>query len=190
MIEKNSLRQQMKLKRSQLTAGSKDEMDRSIFDKLKQDETFLRANKIFIFVSLGQEVDTHKIILHALNLGKQVLVPKVISMAEGMKAIKINSLEELSPGKMGILEPTMEMKEVANVQDIELVILPGLAFDKQGGRIGYGGGFYDRFIKNVNKEAKIIGICYDFQIVSKVPMEEHDVKPSKLITETINISIN
>ena len=182
MKEKDNLRETMKLKRESLCFNEKISLDNLIYKNIIENSYFVEAQSIFIFVSFGSEVDTHRIIEHALSQGKKVSVPKVISRNQGMKAITINSFKDLVPGKMGILEPNSELTEEL-LENIDLVILPGLAFDRLGGRLGYGGGFYDRFLCEIHSNTVILGIAYDLQIVGLVPMEEKDIRFHKLITE-------
>lgn len=183
MKTKADIRTFIKEKREKLTKAEKDKFDEEIYEKLLSLPSYIGAKNIFVFVSFGDEVDTHAIINKALADKKQVSVPKVISKAQGMLAISIDSLEELAPGVMGILEPkTINVSKQA--KRFDLVILPGLAFDKSGGRLGYGGGFYDKFLQNLNKDCKLIGLGYDFQIIEKVPMENWDIKIQGVITES------
>ena len=97
-----------------------------------------------------------------------------------MDFIKINSLEDLEENKMGILEPKDNFNKKPD--KIDLMILPGLAFHLNGGRIGYGGRYYDRYLMDRNEVLKI-SLCYEVQIIDKIPMEEHDIEYDYLITE-------
>jgi len=155
--------------------------DDVIFSKFIDSEYYKNSEVIFIFVSFRSEVDTHRIIKKALEDGKTICVPRVISKNDGMKAFRINSIEELKKGSFGVLEPSADCKEVPGAE-IDLVVMPGAAFDKNGGRIGYGGGFYDRFLSGLRHNAKKIALAYDFQILKHVPMDEHDIKPDGIIT--------
>ena len=174
MLSKIELRKKMIELRENLDNHSFEEYNRSILKKVIECDEFKKANNIFIFVSFNKEVDTHGIIEHCIDLGKKVSVPKVISKDLGMKAISIEGINELKPSKYGILEPEYEEDKIMTEESIDLVILPGLAFDSSGGRIGYGAGYYDRFLKKLNHNCKKVGICFDFQMVKKVPMDEND----------------
>lgn len=167
-------------KRERLKADDKEQYDIIIFHNLIHSEEYKKADTIFIYVSYNNEADTHRIICHALEHNKKVCVPKVISKAEGMKAVEIKGFKDLRPGAYGILEP--ESNCFTDEKDIDLVILPGLSFDYDGGRLGYGAGFYDRFLCNLREDAMLIGIAYKFQIVEKVPMDSHDYYIKKIIT--------
>ena len=181
MEPKRELRKRMKLKRSELSDCERQAYDSIIYEKLISSEEYLKAKVIFIYVSYGDEVNTHLVIKHALNSSKRICVPKVISKEIGMKSIEINSLDELTAGAYGILEPNSE-GVVIKPDEMDMIILPGLAFDKKGGRLGYGGGFYDRYLTKVGENTVKAALEYDFQIIDKVPTEEFDVKIDYIIT--------
>lgn len=180
MEDKKSIRDIVKTRRSMLTNKDKELMDEIIFNKLMKSEAYKAAKIIFIYVSFQGEVDTHRIIKHAIDNNKKIYVPKIVSKKEGIKAIEINSFEELKEGAYNILEPE-NFENQRDEKDIDLILMPGVAFDEVGGRIGYGGAFYDRFLKKVRKDASKIALAYDFQIFEKVPMEEHDIKIDGII---------
>lgn len=181
MITKNELRKIMIEKRKALPKEKKKNLDEIIFNKVISSEYYKKAKNIFIFVSMGDEVDTINIIKHALKDNKSICVPRVISKLKGMETVEIKTLEELKPGKFGILEPKAG-NNIINAEVIDLVLLPGLAFDKAGGRLGYGGGFYDRYLLNLNKNVPKVGIGFDFQIIDKVIMEKYDNYIDGIIT--------
>ncbi len=189
MKEKDDLREKMKWERQKLIQSQKEIWDCSIYNNLINNENYINSKIIFIFVSFEKEVHTHKIIQNSLLLGKTVCVPKVVSKDGGMKAIAINSFDELVPGKYGILEPKNALVEIEPI-NIDLVLLPGLAFDQYGGRIGYGGGYYDRFLSKVNSKTVLIGLAYNFQLVPSVPMAEYDIRTNFVITERNINTIN
>lgn len=106
-----------------------------------------------------------------------------------MVFIKINSLENLVTSSYGILEPVGD-KSNFNVDNLGLIVMPGLAFDKQGNRLGYGGGYYDKFLSSNKIDNKKIALAYDFQVLDKVPSEKHDIKIDSIITEDNEIDIS
>ena len=179
---KKELRHIIESKRSRISIEEKIELDKNIFKNFINSKEFKNATSIFIFVSYKMEVDTHKIIKKALDYNKEVYVPKIISKREGMKAIKIKSFSELKVGAYGILEPIFD-NPIDVINKIDLIVLPGLAFDLNGGRLGYGGGFYDRFLKNTTEDTLRCAMAYDFQIVNNVTMEEFDERVSIIITD-------
>ncbi len=183
MVKKDSkenIRKYIFSQRQGLALDQKEKMDELIYNSVINNSAFVNASVVFIYVSFDNEVDTHRIIEHALSLGKRVCVPRVINRQKGMKALFISSINELKTSKFGILEPE-DSENIALQKDMDIAIIPGLAFDKSGGRIGYGGGFYDRFFSY--GECKKIAIAYEFQILKAIPMEKYDILVHNIITE-------
>lgn len=181
-MDKKELRKHMKDLRDSSSYEDKNRFDEAIYRKIINNEFYIKAKVIFIYVSFGSEADTHSIINHALKNNKTICVPKVINKNEGMKAIKINSLEELSSSTLGILEPSNFSNEI-QPSEIDLLIMPGLAFDINGGRLGYGAGYYDRFLKLIPDKAHKLGIAYKYQLLDNIPMDEHDMFIDEIITD-------
>ena len=124
-----------------------------------------------------QEVGTKAIIKKAWELGKEVAVPKIVG--NEMQFFYIKQFSDLTDGYKGILEPTTLQR--ADTED-GLVIMPGVAFDKRKNRIGYGKGFYDRFL-NDHRQLHTIALCFTCQMVENIPIDEYDIRPQVLITE-------
>ncbi|WP_171011442.1 5-formyltetrahydrofolate cyclo-ligase [Haloimpatiens lingqiaonensis] len=180
-MDKKNLRKLMKEKRNSITETTRQKFDNDIFFKIINSNYYKLSKVIFVFVSYNDEINTHKLIKHALQNNKKVVVPKVVSKNGHMIALEINSFDDLEPSNYGILEPKNYCKEIPS-KDIDLALIPGLAFDLNGGRMGYGGGYYDRFLKTLSSNCPKIGICYNFQVIQNVPMSEHDIKTDGLIT--------
>ncbi|WP_416232334.1 5-formyltetrahydrofolate cyclo-ligase [Clostridium kluyveri] len=173
-MNKFCIRKIMKQKRDDLCNWEKEKLDSIIFEKVMKSGEYNKAKSVFIFVSYKSEVDTHNIIKAALKDRKLVCVPKVMYKNGYMEAVRIYDFNELKEGAYKILEPqntNLKVKETS----IDICYIPGLAFDKNGGRVGYGGGYYDRFLKKLRIDSKKIGLAYSFQILDKVPMGKYDV---------------
>lgn len=183
MDSKSCLRKTLIKLRDEISKEHREEKDRAIYERIINSDAYKNSKLLFVFVSYGSEVDTHKLIKHALESGKRVCVPKVIHKVSGMKAVEIRCWSDLSESYRGILEPELKETYVVEGKNIDLVIVPGVAFDHNGGRLGYGGGFYDRFLLKLKDECHIIAVCYKEQIVNKLPMDEHDVKINCIITD-------
>ena len=141
-------------------------------------QEYKKSETAMFFVSFGSEVNTHEMVKESLKT-KTIVVPKV--MHNEIEPSVIIDFDNLVPsGKFGILEPIEAMKIA--YKNIDIVLAPGIAFDKEGHRIGYGFGYYDKFLSKVPKAVKI-GLCFDFQVVEKVPKEEHDVPVDLIVTE-------
>ncbi|MCK4327413.1 MAG: 5-formyltetrahydrofolate cyclo-ligase [Candidatus Diapherotrites archaeon] len=155
-----------------------DPVDKSgaIAKRLFQQPEYQSAKSVLLYFSIGSEVDTCKIIRDALKT-KKVFLPFV----EGgeMGYAQIQSMEGLEPGKYGIMEPLDKEPSSAG---LDLVVVPGIAFDESGHRVGYGGGYYDRFLPAAN--AFTIGLAYDAQVIEDIPAEGHDCPVKKIVTET------
>jgi len=173
---KKALRKESLEKRDLLQKEDIIEKSKSIKEKLFLLPEFINAKTIAFYVSKGSEVFTHNIIKELLG-EKRILVPK--TMDNEIVFSEIDSFDELKPGRFDILEP-VEIKEV-NHDEIDLIIVPGIVFDKKGHRIGYGYGYYDKILKKIN--CKKIGLAFSLQIVDNIPKEEYDVAVDKVITE-------
>jgi 5-formyltetrahydrofolate cyclo-ligase len=125
---------------------------------------------------MGNEAETRQAIVASLP-SKRVLLPYV--KGKDLEISEICSLQDVAPGKFKILEP--KRKENAPISDVDLVIVPGVAFDGRGQRVGYGGGYYDRFL--VKTRAPRVALAYENQIVASVPAEDHDQRVDKIVTE-------
>ena len=139
---------------------------------------FKDSKVVMFYVSFNSEVDTHEMIKEALK-SKRIAVPKVVE-GEMQSALIIDFDQMIPSGKFNILEPIELLK--IEPKNISLIIIPGIAFDRKGHRIGYGYGYYDKFLRKISKAVKI-GIAFDFQIVDKIPNEAHDVPLDSIVTE-------
>ncbi|RKM57282.1 5-formyltetrahydrofolate cyclo-ligase [Butyrivibrio sp. X503] len=184
MKSKDDIRKAMLKKRDTLTDEEVEAKSRAIFEKLAETKAYKEAENILIYASFLSEVKTDDIILDALSLGKNVFCPKVINRDLGfMKFVRIYDTAELSEGYFGIREPNInENSEIYKPAPNTLIIIPGVAFDKNGNRIGYKGGFYDRFLAD-NKASHIIALAYSFQIVDEIIPEIHDIPVNEVICE-------
>lgn len=147
-----------------------------IICKLKNNPTFINAKTIGIYVSFKNEVDTRNLIKEIVAV-KNVCVPKVNNNM--MDFFQISSFDELKEGYYGILEPISD-KKIAK-EDIDLLIIPMVAYDKYNNRLGYGGGFYDRYLANYS--GKTIGLAFSFQKVEMLPTETFDLPIATIINE-------
>lgn len=180
-LSKKEYREEVLALRSQLDIHTKNQWDNIILDKLINSDYYKNSSVIFAFVSFRDEVDTHKFIKQALKDGKTICVPKVPSKKQGMETHIIKGFEDLKEGYFGILEP-IDGCTKASPDDIDFILMPGVAFDLEGGRVGYGAGFYDKFLAKLNKDVPKIAIAYDFQLYEKVPTDEFDIKIDGIIT--------
>lgn len=184
--KKKELRKSILDIRDNLNVDKKREKDNTIRKIFLESSHYKNAEKIFIYISYSSEIDTIEIIKKALKDGKEIFVPRTIFKTKVMDAVKIISLDNLKKDRYGIPEPE-ESEPHINPDELDLIVVPGVAFDDKGGRIGYGAGYYDRYFKKISKERnrliKKIALAYDFQVIDNVPMDEQDVKIDCIITE-------
>lgn len=148
---------------------------RIISDKFLALSVFQKAQNVLLYASCKGEVDTFFLINRALSLGKCVALPKVLKDKKQIMAVRILSTDELKSGAYGIREPEIRIDNVLNAAELDLVVVPGLAFDPAGRRLGRGQGYYDRFLSELPHATPCVGLAYDFQMVKEVPVcEEHD----------------
>jgi 5-formyltetrahydrofolate cyclo-ligase len=185
MKEKKAIRRENQVARDALSSDERRHLSAKIRDRLFALPMVVDARKIMLFLAFGSEVDTWLILDQAVVLGKEVVAPVCMPESKGLALYPISSRDEARPGHWGILEPK-QVGEPVSPSTIDVVIVPGIAFDLQGNRVGYGGGYYDRFLSQVAKAWKI-GVCYDLQLLCRVPREEHDVSVDALVTESKTI---
>ena len=156
-----------------------------ITDKLLNLDCIKNAKNIMLYLDFNNEVSTDSLIKKLLNLGKIVSSP--ITLKEEIKLIpsQITDLKNgIQYGAYNIREPKPECSPAINIKDLDVIIVPAVAYDKNCYRLGYGGGFYDRFLENLRKDAVTIGIAFDLQIFDEVPKEAHDAQLDFIVTES------
>ena len=156
-----------------------------ITDKLLNLDCIKNAKNIMLYLDFNNEVSTDSLIKKLLNLGKIVSSP--ITLKEERKLIpsQITDLKNgIQYGAYNIREPKPECSPAINIKDLDVIIVPAVAYDKNCYRLGYGGGFYDRFLENLRKDAVTIGIAFDLQIFDEVPKEAHDAQLDYIVTES------
>ena len=167
-----------KKRRDMIGSVSKIKSD-EIRQRLLGVERVKQAKTICTFISAFKEPDTVEIIKELWEQDKKIVVP-ITDIESGTLSLSyINSMDDMKKGAYGILEPKTVRK--ADENNIDVILVPGLAFDRNGGRMGFGKGYYDRLLES--SKAVKIGLCYDFQILEKIPTESHDVPMNFVITE-------
>ena len=146
-------------------------------------EEFKRSKTILFYVSFDGEVDTFEMMKQAQKLKKTIALPIVIKARKKIvPRIVLNISEGLRRGAYGILEPKKEFSEPLDVSQLDLVLVPGVAFDKNNHRLGRGLGYYDRFLRQLPSHIPTIGLAFDFQIIDRLPHpESHDVRLSRVV---------
>ncbi len=147
-------------------------------EKLFRDKVFKKAKIVLFFISFGGEINTQDMIREARKSGKIVAVP-VCKRSGIMRPSVLLAKAKLIRGLYGICEPAI--KRFVNLEELDLVIVPGIAFDKKGNRLGRGKGYYDRFLRKLPEKASSIGLAFDFQILPHIPANSLDKKVDKVI---------
>jgi 5-formyltetrahydrofolate cyclo-ligase len=184
------LRKDILAARNRLTPAEIAEKSTAIRRILLGLDQVSNCRSIFVYVSFRSEVATFDLIDKLLGMGKTVTVPITRVQDRRLDAIRItNPAADLVPGYCAIPEPKEELWRSCLVDpgEIETILLPGSVFDERGGRFGYGGGYYDRFLAQIPGAARI-GLAFDLQIVNKAPLSDHDQLLDLVVTETRVIS--
>ena len=188
-MPKPQLRSEIKARLAHIDQVQRDEKSKRIRDLVVSSETFRDASVIMMFLSMPHEVDTTSMILHAWRQGKTIVVPKVSWQQRHMIPVEIKSLETgLATNGHGLRNPTEG--EPVPFEDIDLIITPGLAFDRNGNRLGRGGGYYDKFFATHEKETTKWAVAFSEQLVDKVPTADDDIPVDAVVTENEIIHCN
>ena len=187
-LNKKETRQTILQQRKAFPAKEKNLAEQRMLKFLKNWDVFIQAETIHLFMSKIDEPNTGPIILYAWESGKTIVVPYVLPNTFNLFHSQLNSFDDLSPGALGVLEPSPGKRIRITPESINLVIIPGVAFDLQGGRIGYGKGYYDRFLEQT--KAFRLALAFDFQIIDKVPTEKHDVPMNGILSESGIFEVN
>jgi len=168
----------------------KDYLSQIICNKFISQSSYQQANTIMWYLHCRSEVRTLPAVTAQLNSSKKIVIPYCTKDSKGQNKLSLWWLEdisELSPGTWGILEPPSSRwgekgKEVLPCE-LDLIMVPGVAFDRTGGRLGNGAGYYDRLLQQVNAKTQLTAVCYQSQLCDEVIMEKHDIYMNTVLTE-------
>jgi len=180
---KRKIRSGIQEKRDSLDGSIRQEKSRLIANRLIGLDQYDRSLHMLAYYPFRSEIDTRIIIRDAISRGKKIALPRVGD--DNLELFYIKNLEEdLEPGSYDIMEPIPSRCQRAEPSCIDLVIVPGVGFDREHNRLGYGGGFYDRLLNSIPGNAPRIALSFDLQVIDKVPVSGHDLKIDMLITES------
>lgn len=180
-MPKRSLRQEMHARRRALSHAEWQASSRLAQQNLLALEEYRRANCIALYSAVHNETDTADILPDAFGSGKRVLFPVVCG--QEMVLRRVTGFDCLESGCFGILEPCATGGDYA-ADEADLIVVPGVAFDMDGHRIGFGKGFYDRFLDHPGRKAHLVGLCHDFQLIGEsIPAEGHDIRMEIIVTD-------
>lgn len=186
MTDKTSIRKEILKRRNSLDPSVMKEAGAAAAGKYSAIDELKNARELFVFLSAEKEISTENIISHSLKAGKGVSVPAYMAENDSYYPARYSVDAELAVGHMKIREPVNPIP--VKLSDVDVVIVPGLAFDEKGGRLGYGKGYYDRMLAIIReakkgKQLNIVGMALDFQVIEAVPMDNNDVRMDVIVTE-------
>ncbi len=182
VLAKKNLRKKLIALRDALPENQRNVKSRVIASKFLNIKNYEEAKNILLFYPFGSEIDTRLIIFDALQKNKKVILPKIIAK-KYIELYFVGDLKkELKPGTYNIMEPS-SLCQRAFPEEVDLAVIPGVCFDKNFNRLGYGGGFYDQLIPQLRKMTLKISPCFDMQLVENIPVYAYDMKINVIITE-------
>lgn len=181
-LDKKQIRSLMKHKLAQLNKEERLGQEQFLHKALFALPEWKKADTIAVTISINNELNTHPIFEKAWEEGKTTVAPVVERNSKRLSFFKISSFNECRESSIGLLEPIPGKTPSVNEESLDLIITPGLAYNKDGYRIGYGGGFYDRLLKNV--EVPTVSLCFDCQLLNDLPLEHYDIPVKILLSGT------
>lgn len=185
-VERQQLRRRLLAERKGLAQADRRRMSNHIIHTLTTLPLMQQSRTVLVYCSYRSEVETLMLLQHCLEAGKTVCVPQTLPADSRLLAVAIKDpLTDLGPGYLGIPEPLPQLVESGEVggDRLEVVVIPGAVFDRNGNRLGYGGGYYDRFLTQDAPQALRVGLAYSRQLVQTLPALSHDVPLDLLVTE-------
>lgn len=180
-MPKTGIRQQMLALRSVMSMAEWQTSSRMAQERLLSLDSFRMARTVALYSPIRNEVDTALLLDHCLSAGKQVFFPAI--SADTIEFQRVASPRHLFPGKFGIPEPALPRFSGTTAPSFDLIVVPGVAFDITGHRLGFGKGYYDRYLSGLSGELPTLsGLCHDFQLLESLPSEAHDIKMDFVVT--------
>ncbi|HPB79513.1 MAG TPA: 5-formyltetrahydrofolate cyclo-ligase [Sedimentibacter sp.] len=181
MESKSQLRKRVLNVRNNMSKEDVKKNSNAIMDKITSLDIYKQSKVVFIYMDFKNEVITSNLIKHMLSEKKRVVIPYTDSINTVLIPSEITKESDLKQNSFGYYEPKSILP--VNIEEIDLVIVPGVVFDKNLNRIGFGKGYYDKILNRLKPSAKKIALAHDFQVLEDIPAEEHDVKMDMIITE-------
>lgn len=180
---KKAIREQAHANRN--AQPDKDELSRQIVAKFMALPEYAAAKTVMFYVDVRSEVRTRHDLAGALSSGKRLVVPYCVDGE--LELFHLEQMEELETGMYKILEPRQDLRSVAAkrvaIEDLDLVMVPGVAFDRRGARMGHGKGYYDKLLEHARLDAPLVALAFECQFFDEIPTEEHDIFMDRIITE-------
>jgi 5-formyltetrahydrofolate cyclo-ligase len=180
---KKAIREEAHARRNALP--NKDELSRVICERLVTLPEYQAARTVLYYVDVRSEVRTRDYLATALRHDKRIVVPYCV---EGeLELFHLTSMDELAVGMYRILEPKPELRALpekrVGVEELDLIVVPGVAFDREGGRMGHGKGYYDKLLEHARPDTPLVALAFECQLFPRIPMDAHDISMDQVITE-------
>lgn len=183
-MTKEGIRREVLRKRDAMREGERDAAGRSIVEKVISLEAYHRASVVMAYAGIGSEVGTDPFLRAVLGGGKALVLPRVNRAAQALELYEVQDLaRDLEPGVWGIPEPRPSTSSPVELGADDLALVPGVAFDRRGGRLGHGAGFYDKLLGSAGRRAPLVAGAFEVQVVESLPVEPHDVFMDLVATE-------
>lgn len=182
---KSALRKTILARRDAMDTGTRDALSLAIFEKIMGLDCYRRAGVVLAYVGFGSELRTDAFVRRVLDDGKVLLLPRVDRDERRLDLHEVKDpIRDLKAGMWGIREPNPDLCPRAKPESLDFALVPGVAFDARGARLGYGGGFYDKLLASCSElYAFLVAAAFEFQVVDEVPLEDHDVRVNLIVTE-------
>lgn len=165
--------------------ADKDDVSRRITDRVMQLPEYQGAGCVMWYIDVRDEARTRHALEGAIASDKRIIIPYCVDGE--LELFHLEAMDELETGMYKILEPRSDLREVASkridVSELDLILVPGVAFDRRGGRTGHGKGYYDKLLENAKPETPLVALAFECQIFDEIPMQDHDIYMDKVVTE-------
>ncbi len=182
---KDDIRRKMLQLRSNILGDDHKRRSSQVMQLVMADEEYSSCSRVLAYMPIRNEVSTEDLLSHALGSGKALYLPRVVRDSRELEIVRVFDLSrDLVKGAFGILEPglALEPADQREIERIELAVIPGVAFDREGYRIGYGAGYFDRFLPRLSGECLTIGVCFKEQLVERLPRDLWDIRVKRVVS--------
>jgi 5-formyltetrahydrofolate cyclo-ligase len=182
---KQYIRQSIRAARRGLSEAERLARSRRVWEHVAALACYQQARVVLGYMAFDHEVLTDGLMQWAMASGKQLVLPMVLGNRQDMALYVIEDLErDMAPGYAGILEPRPQRTRAVAPETLELALIPGVAFDLRGGRLGFGAGYYDRLLSRLPRAIPMVGLAFDFQVIPRLPLQPHDMLLDAIVTES------
>jgi len=182
-MEKKELRRHMLQKRNALPQEQRERLSKQACQELLRCDRLSQAKVLMAFHPFGEELDILPFLAEARERGVEIWLPLTVTAQKRLVPYRYDGPQMLKQGVYGIWEPNPTVAVEGDSSRLDAILVPGVAFDRSGGRMGYGGGYYDRFLAGLQRRPFLAGVCFSVQVIDQVPMESHDIRLDALVTD-------